>query len=57
MDLTIPHETVEHVCEGETFKFEGKRYRLERKRSTAVAVTRYYWWDALYDYLTRKEGN
>jgi hypothetical protein len=32
----------------------GHRYKITRKGTTALAATRYYWFDELYDRITRK---
>jgi len=39
---------------GDIITVRGKRYRLDKKTTTACAITRYYWWDELYDKYMRK---
>lgn len=41
--------------EGDIIVVDGKKYRAVKKTTTAVAVERYYWFDAIWDrYVGRK---
>ena len=55
LDL-LPHHT-SHLNEGQTFTMHHKKYKLLKKRSTAVSIRRQYWFDDLYDWLLKKAGN
>lgn len=35
----------------------GDKYKITRKGSTAIAATRYYWFDALWDWATSKRNH
>jgi hypothetical protein len=54
MDITITPETVEGVCAGDVFKWNGKRYRIQKRTRSAISVTRYYWFDAASDWIVRR---
>ncbi len=41
--IDIPFEV------GDVIKVDGKRYKVATKTATAVALTRHYWFDALWD--------
>lgn len=49
MDITITPEAVEGVDAGEVFKWNGKKYRIQKKTRSAISVTRHYWFDAAWD--------
>jgi hypothetical protein len=48
---------VEGCQEGDIFRWsDGNKYRLVKKTTTAVAVERYFWFDAVGSWLVRKIG-
>lgn len=32
----------------------GRKYRITKKTTTAVAVERYFWWDKIFDKIFRR---
>ena len=52
-------DTIRKSSVGDIVTFaDGKRYRIEKKTTTAASVTRYYWWNRLVDkYFTRKDND
>jgi hypothetical protein len=50
--LTITGEG--SFCVGDIIKYNGKNHRVTKNTRTAVALERYYWWDAVYDWCVRK---
>jgi hypothetical protein len=51
--MNVTQADVLGVNEGEVFQIDGKTFRLEKKTSTAIAVRRYFWFDAVCEWLTR----
>ena len=52
MDFSVDPEIVRRDDVGDVFThIDGHRYKVTKKTRTAIAVTRYYWFDALYDWL------
>lgn len=55
--MTIPcwsetNEAMELIHKGKVgdiILIRGVKHRIEKKTITACSVSRYYWWDALYD--------
>jgi hypothetical protein len=41
---------------GDTFKHQGKDYRLIKKTSTAILAQRYYWFDRVGEWMWSKLG-
>jgi len=41
---------------GDTFYVKGKRYKLLKKTTTAVAAKRWYWFDVAIEKLLNKIG-
>lgn len=39
---------------GQVIELEGRRWRITRKGSTAYAMSRYYWFDAAWDWLVER---
>ena len=58
MIMYFDRDTVKNVSEGEVFILAGKSYKLLIKRSKCIEVSRYYWFDKLFDKLVSafKEG-
>lgn len=55
--MTVDPELVRRDQVGDVFKHtDGNRYKVTKKTMTAIAVVRYYWWDAAYDWFTSKIG-
>lgn len=51
-----PEEMIRYAV-GDVLKWsDGKRYLLTKKTSTSVAMQRYFWFDAVGDWLRRKFG-
>lgn len=48
----IDYDDVKPYNIGQVIVLSGKQYVLEKKTTTAVAVTRYYWFNRLWDKLT-----
>lgn len=42
-----------NFSEGDIITVDGKKYKCQKKTSTAVAITRYFWFDALWDRLVK----
>lgn len=55
--LDLLPQNISHLTEGQTFTLDNKKYKLLKKRTTAVSVKRQYWFDDLFDWLARKAGN
>lgn len=51
--MNFSWEDVKDYSEGDILKLDGKRYRLLKKTTTAIAARRYYWFDAAIDWLAR----
>jgi Lhr-like helicase len=49
--FSIDPETLVNAIVGDIILVEGKKYRVTKKTRTAVAVERYFWFDALVDKL------
>lgn len=47
--MNIPEEILQGIGVGCVFVYMGRRYKLLKKTTTAVAVIRYYWFDQLFD--------
>lgn len=54
--LNYDPETFRYAKVGDIVTIDGRRHKLTRKTLTAVAVERYFWFDALFDKLTKKEA-
>lgn len=54
--MTITAAGLNGLIVGDIIKVEGKNYRIEKKTCTAIAVSRYYWFDALWDRTRRVMG-
>lgn len=60
--MNFTWEEVKNVQPGDVFTLRGQRYKLNKKTSTAISVTRWYWFNVVLDWLGRKlvrnnEGN
>jgi hypothetical protein len=42
-----------YARQGDIVKLDGLWYRINRKTTTAVSLSRYYWYDRLWDRLTK----
>jgi hypothetical protein len=42
---------------GDSFYIKGKRYKLLKKTTTAIAAKRWYWFDVLFEKLFKTEEN
>jgi hypothetical protein len=49
--LSINPDSLAGAVVGDIILVEGKKYRITKLTRTAVAVERYYWFDALWDKL------
>lgn len=56
MLATYMKEDVLGHSEGDIVRVGGKRYRLQKKTTTACAFTRWYWWDDLIAKITGTVG-
>lgn len=57
-NLTVSPEIVRRDQVGDVFTHtDGHRYKVTKKTTTAIAVTRHYWFDALFDWLIKKIGD
>lgn len=54
MDISITPEAVEGVDVGDVFKWQGKNWKITKKTRTAIAVSRHYWFDTLYERILNK---
>ena len=55
MDFSVDPEIVRRDDVGDVFiNTDGHRYKVTKKTRTALAVTRYYWFDAAYDWIVSK---
>ena len=52
-DFTVDETDPSNLAEGKIIKIDGKRYKVAKKVGHKVAVTRYYWFDALFDRIKR----
>lgn len=50
-----PDDTV-YLKVGDIVRQDGKPYKVTKVTKTALAVTRYYWFDSAFDYLAKKFG-
>jgi hypothetical protein len=44
---------LQYARQGDIVKLDGLWYRIERKTTTAVSLSRYYWYHRLWDRLTK----
>ena len=57
-NLSIEYEVVENALIGDIITWHGHKYKLTKKTKTAVAVERYYWFNALIDsFLGKGKSN
>lgn len=54
--MTIDTSDIRGLLVGDIIKVDGKNYKIEKKACTAIAVSRYYWFDALWDRTRRVMG-
>lgn len=47
--MTIAAEQMRAFIVGDIIQVDGRNYRIDKKTCTAIAVSRYFWFDALYD--------
>lgn len=57
MNMNISYDAIKQYVPGDVFQVNGKTYKLLKKTTTAVAVERYYWWDAAADWVWRTVGS
>jgi hypothetical protein len=55
MTYTVPWASHE-FSQGSIVVLDGKRWKVGRKGSTAVAITRHYWFDDVIDWIAAKLG-
>jgi hypothetical protein len=51
--ITCPWEELEGVSVGDLVTLHGKAYRVTRKGTNSAVVSRYYWFDAISDFVAR----
>jgi hypothetical protein len=54
--LNYGPDTFRYAKPGDIVSIDGRRHKLLKKTTTAVSVKRYYWFDALFDKLIKKEA-
>lgn len=52
MNYTL--EDVQNYSQGDIIRLQGKSYRLTKKTTTAIAISRYYWFDRVIDWAGSK---
>lgn len=55
--MNYTQEEIGSYSTGDVFYLRGKRYRLLKKTSTVVSLQRYYWFDAVADWIGRQLGS
>lgn len=54
MGFTFEADNPYAIRVGDIITSDGKRHKVTKVTTTAIAATRYYWFDAMFDKLTRK---
>ena len=55
LSFMVAQHCFDNATVGSIIKSNGRKYKVTKKTTTAMAVERYYWFDALWDKLIKNK--